>query len=516
MIDATPALRLYARLRLAQLRREDAVAAQRRVLADLLRCARNTRFGLAHGFHRLATVGDYQRAVRLRRYDDLWNEYWRDDYPVLDGCTWPGRIPYFAFTSGTASGAAKYIPVSRMMVRANRRAALEVLVHHLANRPDSRVFAGKSFILGGSTDLVQLAPGVLRGDLSGIAANEVPPWLTPWSFPPRAEALEADWERKIDRLARLAADRDIRLLSGTPNWVLAFLDHMARVIGRGPAIVELFPRLETYVHGGVGFRPYAERFAALLAGSRAETREVYPASEGFVAIADRGPGEGLRLLVDNGLFFEFVPLAELAAAEPTRHWLGNAETGTDYALALTTCAGLYSYLLGDVVRLVGLRPPRLLVVGRTSTMLNVVGEHLSGAQLEDAVVAAADETRSAIGEYTVGLRHCPDGGRARHVFVVEFATLPPPDGLAAFARRLDATLQGGSLDYRERRAADIALLAPEVVAVPPGFFAAWLKRRGRLGGQNKVPRVMPDQAMLDEVLSPATARDPRRPPAGAG
>lgn len=501
MIDITPLVRPYAHARLARLAREDAVAAQRRVLARLLHRARDTRFGRDHAFHRLKSVGDYQAVVPLRCYDDFWREYWQGAYPCVADITWPGPIPYFAFTSGTSSGSSKLIPVTPEMMRANRRAAVDVLVHHLGRNRASRVLGGKAFLLGGSTDLVEVAPGIRRGDLSGIIATEVPRWLAPWSFPPPAEALQADWERKIDRLTRLVVSQDIRLLSGTPSWVLAFLDRLASFTGRGPAIAELFPRLEAYIHGGVGFRPYRQHFAALMAGSRAETREVYPASEGFIAIADRDYGEGLRLLADNGLFLEFVPLAELETVAPIRHWLGNAETDLDYALVLTTCAGLWSYVLGDVVRLVDRHPPRLLVTGRTSTMLNVVGEHLSGEQLEDAVVAAATETATMIDDYTVGIRLEGAGGRGRHVLVVEFAAPPAPASLAAFAQRFDATLQAGSLDYRERRAAEIGLLPPELVTVPPGFFAAWMKRHGRLGGQNKVPRVLADETMLNDLLT---------------
>lgn len=501
MIDITPLVRPYAHARLARLAREDAVAVQSRILARLLHRARDTRFGRDHAFHRLTSVSEYQAMVPLRRYDDFWREYWQGAYPCVANITWPGHIPYFAFTSGTSSGSSKLIPVTREMVRANGRAAVDVLVHHLGRNPASRVLGGKVFLLGGSTDLVEVAPGIRRGDLSGLIANEIPRWMAPWSFPPLAEALQADWELKIDRLARLVVGQDIRMLSGTPNWVLAFLDHLAKLTGRGPAIAELFPRLEAYIHGGVGFRPYRQRFDTLMAGSRAETREVYPASEGFIAIADRNYGEGLRLLVDNGLFFEFVPLGELGTAAPIRHWLGNAEIGLDYAVVLTTCAGLWSYVLGDVVRLVDRHPPRLLVAGRTSTMLNVVGEHLSGEQLEDAVVAAAAEIGTTADEYTVGIRLESASGRARHVLVVELAVPPTPASLAAFAKRFDATLQAGSLDYRERRAAEIGLLPPELVTVPPGFFAAWMKRRGRLGGQNKVPRVLADEAMLNDLLS---------------
>ncbi|MEW5727872.1 MAG: GH3 auxin-responsive promoter family protein [Pseudomonadota bacterium] len=492
--DATFLLRLYANVRLAALAAEDPAAAQARQLLHLVRRARDTRFGRDHGFASIRSVADYQARVPLRRYGELWAEYWSAGWPVLDDVTWPGRTPYFAFTSGTASGTSKFIPVSREMVAANRRAALDILVHHVARHPDSRVMGGKTLILGGSTDLEKLAGGVWKGDLSGIATREVPAWARPWSFPPPDAALDPDWDRKIDRLAGMAAGEDIRAITGTPGWVLAFLDRLGR-----PAR-EVFPRLELYVHGGVSFAPYRARFDATLGG--AATREVYPASEGFVAVADLGPGEGMRLLADNGLFFEFVPLGELDSPSPTRAWLGDVRAGVDYAIVLTSCAGLWSYVLGDTVRLVDRRPPRLLVTGRTGWMLNAFGEHLSGEQLDDAMVAAA--RGAAVTDYAAGAEFA-DGHRGRHVVVVEFSGPPPPD----FARSLDAALAAGSLDYAERRAGGIGLEAPRVLAVPAGFFAGWMRARGRLGGQNKVPRVITDEAMLADLVGRARDQSPR-------
>lgn len=504
--DLTPLLRLYARGRLATLAAEDPGHVQQATLLDLVRHAARTAFGRDHGFAAIRTVADYQARVPLRTYADFHAEYWRRAEPVLDGITWPGRIPYLAFTSGTSSGSSKLIPVSRAMVRANRRAALDALAHHLAHRPQSRVFGGKNLMLGGSTALVRLGGGVARGDLSGIVANEIPFWARPFSFPPRREALEADWERKMERLSALAAGQDIRSLSGAPSWVLPFVERMAARQGRPCRLAALFPHLDLYVHGGVSFRPYRTRFDRLLAGSRAEAREVYPASEGFVAVADRGPGEGLRLLLDNGLFFEFVPVEELSSRAPTRHWVADLQPGVDYAVVLTTCAGLWSYVLGDIVRFVDRRPPRLLITGRVSYLLNVFGEHLSAEQIEDAVLAAAEAWNLRVSDYAVGARF-PEGAICgHHVAVIEFDRTPAAEASRDLARRFDEGLQAGSLDYRERRAADVGLGAPEVLVVRPGFFAGWMKRRGRLGGQNKVPRVITDEDLLESLLVAANGQ----------
>ena len=339
MLDLTFALRAYAKVRLRALAREDPVQSQRRQLASLLRRAANTQFGREHGFAGIRSVEDYQRAVPLRRYDGFWDGYWSRAYPVLDNVTWPGIIPFFANSSGTSSGVTKHIPVSAAMAKANRRAAVDLLVHHIAVRSASRVLGGKNFFLGGSAALAPVGPDVMAGDLSGIAAARAPWWAKGFYFPTGIDAKIADWEEKSRVLARRALAEDIRSLSGTPSWLLLFFDDMKRAApGSSGRLVEHWPELELLVHGGISFEPYRARFADILAGSHAETREGYPASEGFIALQDKGPREGLRLLTDNGLFFEFVPVEELDSAEPTRHWLATVETGVNYALVLTSCA----------------------------------------------------------------------------------------------------------------------------------------------------------------------------------
>lgn len=500
MIDATPLLRGYARWRGRSLAQEDAVAAQRRQLAQLLRRARATRFGHTHDFGRLRDVADYQSHVPLRRYEDFWRDWWQPAFPHLHDVTWPGTIPYFAVTSGTSSGVTKYIPVSRAMVSANRRAALDVLVHHLAARPDSRVMAGRSFVLGGSVDLVRQARGIASGDLSGIAANEVPWWARRRYFPPRRLALISDWDEKMRLLAPLSLDADIRSISGTASWLLLFFARLAELRPNLPMrSTSWYPQLELCVYGGVNFTPYRSQFDAIFAGTRVDLREVYPASEGFVAIADRGVGQGLRLLADNGLFFEFIPSEEVASAHPTRHWLGTIECGVNYAVALSSNAGLWAYLLGDTVRFIDRHPPRLLITGRLAYSLSAFGEHLIGEELEAGVAAAAGAVGRQSGEFAVAaVFPAHPGELGRHHFVVE--TDPPMDDASAhaFADALDAELARQNADYRDHRP---AMLPPLVTAVAPGSFAAWMWQRGKVGGQNKVPRVINDTDLFASLLA---------------
>lgn len=500
--DLTPLLKVYTRRRQRRLRDQDPVAAQREQLRKLVARATKTRFGRDHGFAKIDAVSDYQRAVPLRRYEELWEEYWKPVFPRLVDCTWPGLVPFFAQTSGTTTGVTKYIPCTREMIASNRRATLDLVTHHLANRPDSALFAGRNFMLGGSTELVELAPGVFGGDLSGIAGKTVPAWARPFYFPPRDLETIADWEEKIAKMAPASLEAGLRAIGGTPSWMLLFLERLASLRPAAPRrFSSFYPDLELVVHGGVNFAPYRGVYAEWLKGSRAETREVYPASEGFIAIADRGDGEGLRMVVDNGLFFEFVPVEELGSANPTRHWLADAQEDVNYAIVLTTCAGLWSYVVGDTVRFVQRNPPRILITGRTSYSLSAFGEHLIGEEIERGVAAAAGSIGVNVSDFSVGaLFPASEKDPGRHLYIVEFAGGPPdPDRLAEFARALDAVLCELNVDYQAHRANDFQMRAPVVHPTQPGTFAQWMKRRGKLGGQNKVPRVINDPELFDDL-----------------
>lgn len=498
MLDATPLLRLYAKRRLARLAAQDPVAAQRDTLNWLLAQAAQTRFGREHGFARLRTVDDYRRAVPLRRWEEFWRDYWAASFPRLVDISWPGRIPAFANTSGTTGAATKRIPLSRAMMRANVRAALDAMAFHLAARPHSRVFGGRNLLLGGSTALERLAPGVVAGDLSGLVLHDMPWWVRPRSFPPPAIAAIEDWERKVAAIAPLSLTADITSLSGTTSWLLLFFEQVGR-LRPGARLAQLYPRLELVVHGGVGFAPYRDGFAHWLEGSAARTQEVYPASEGFFAAADRGEGEGMRLLLDNGLFLEFVRPDDLGAANPDRRWIADAELGVEYALIVSSNAGLWSYVLGDTVTLVDRAPPRLLVTGRTSWMLSVAGEHLVGQELDEGMSAAARATGVTVVDYVAaGLPPDPQDPRPGHIFVVELGGGAPD--AATFAEALDRELLRQNADYAAHRGGGFGLRAPRVIFAPPGSFAAWMRARGKLGGQNKVPRVVRDRDLLDSLL----------------
>jgi hypothetical protein len=507
MIDATPLLRLYAGFRARRLAGQDAAAVQQRTLQRLLRRAAATRFGREHDFARIPDHRAFQSAVPLRRYEDFWSAYWQPAFPNLVDVSWPGRIPFFAASSGTSTGATKFIPVTREIIRSNRQAGLDLLAHHLRLRPHSRVFAGRNLLLGGSTDLVERAAGVKTGDLSGIAAATLPRWARVFAYPPPGIARLSEWTEKMARLADAAPHANIRSIAGTPSWLLLFFDELARRHPeRSTRLADFFPNLELVIHGGVNFAPYRARFAEWLDGSRAETREVYAASEGFIASADRGEGEGMRVNLDNGIFYEFVPVGEIDAAEPARHWIGDIETGVDYAPVLSTCAGLWAYIVGDTVRFIDRDPPRLLVTGRLSYTLSAFGEHLTGEEIEAAVTNAAGEIRAGVRDFSAGALYPEKPGEiGGHLFIVEFERPVAAGELARFAEALDRDLMRRNLDYEAHRAGGYGLHPPRIVALRQGGFAEWMRRRGRLGSQNKVPRVIADAALFADLRAFAEA-----------
>jgi hypothetical protein len=499
MLDGTPLLKLVCRARVARMESLDPAAAQQALLLRLVRAARETRFGRAHGFDAIRSVAGFQARVPLRRYEDFWAEWWKPDFPVLRDVTWPGLVPYFALSSGTTSGTTKHIPVTAAQMAANRGAALDTLAWHLRAHPRSRPFAGLSFMLGGSTALRELAPGVRAGDLSGIAAHEVPRILRSRAWPPEELALIPDWDTKLAALVTQVPRASVRVLTGTPSWLLMLLHRMAPAGGESGA--PPFPKLELLIHGGVAWAPYRDRIAPFLPPG-CFTREVYPASEGFCAIQDRGEGEGMRLVLDRGCFFEFVPVEELDSPNPTRHWAATIETGVDYAVVLSSNAGLFAYILGDVVRFVQRTPPRLLVTGRTAWMLSAFGEHVTGEEL----AAALAMTGVAFGEWCCGPEFVGELGRHRLVLETDAAL-----DAATLAQRLDAALAADNDDYAAHRQGG-QMLPPAVDLVPPGRFEAWMRAQGRLGGQHKVPRVIADPARFAAAAAALTSGGDAAPP----
>ena len=465
----------------------DVRATQTATLLRLVRHARETQFGHDHDFKSIRTVADYQQRTPLRGYDDFWASYWQAAYPQLGGVTWPEVPPYYALSSGTTTGATKYLPITREMVASNKKAALTTLGLVQAARPSSQLLRGKFFFLGGSTDLRQLPNGSFAGDLSGIAAKEVNAFQRPYTFPPLELSLIPDWETKLHRLAEASLREPITAISGVPSWMLKVFDAVKQVSGKS-TIAEAWPSLRLVVHGGTLFDPYRETFRRALGSDLVQTCEVYPCSEGFIATEDPRHPTFLRVIPDHNLFFEFVPVEELGTPNPTRHTLSEVATDRQYAVLVTTCAGLWSYLLGDTVRFVSVNLPLMKFTGRTKFFLSAFGEHLIQEEVDLAIAHAAKVCGALTEDHHVGPVFPDDPSRpGRHRFFVEFRG-PVPD-LTRFAAELDADLARRNEDYEAHRKNDLTMLGPEVVALPPGGFAEWMRSRGKFGGQNKVPRM---------------------------
>lgn len=490
----------YARWRVNRLDRLSAPAHQEKTLLRLVGQAAETRFGREHRFAAIRTIADYQHQVPLRGYEEFWRDYWQPAFPHLTNATWPGQAPYLALSSGTTSGSTKYIPVSSAMLQSNRRAALTGLAWFRVANPEAPLFSGRMFFLGGSTDLARPDPAfshTLAGDLSGIVTREVPSILRPMTYPPLDLAMLTDWEEKLDRMAEQSARLPVTLVSGVPSWLLVLFERLRQLTGR-ECIAEIWPTLRVVVHGGTRFDPYRGLFRRLV-GEGVSFLETYPASEGFVAAEDPRHGM-LRLIPDHGVFFEFVPVEELDQDRPTRHTLANLVPGVQYAVVLTTCAGLWSYLLGDTVCFERRDPPLLRFTGRTRQFLSAFGEHLVGEEVERAVALAAETQESEVTDFHAGpvFPEQPDRP-GRHRYLVEFAR--PPREVAAFARDLDRALCEINEDYQAHRAGDLTMEAPEVIRVPRGGFAGWMRSRGKLGGQHKVPRLDNTGRLTEELTN---------------
>ncbi len=485
---------VYANWRGREVRRL-AADVQRRTLLELIGRAAATRFGRDHDLGAVGTIEDFQRRVPLRTYEDLWESYLKPRYPVFDDLTWPRRMPYLALTSGTTTGVTKYIPVSHAMVRSNQKAAKTMIAAFLRARPASRLFHGKLFFLGGASDLEEAAPGVGQGDLSAIAAATVGAWLRPYTFPPLDVALEPNWDRKLTRMVEDSLAEPITLVSGVSSCLVTLFERVLERSGRR-TVAEVWPTLELVVHGGVKFDPYRETFASLLGAGGIFLMESYACSEGFVAHGEPGT-DWLRLLFDHGIFYEFVPMDEFGASNPTRHWLGNAVTGVNYAIVVSTCAGMWAHVIGDTVRFEQLDPPLLTFTGRTKYTLSAFGEHLISEEVEGAVAEAARATRSQVKDWHAGAAfHEPLG---HHVFVVEFLT--EPADLFAFRDVLDAALARRNAHYQWFRADGGGLPAPTVISARRNGFDDWMRTRGMLGGQHKVPRVDSTGKITAELLA---------------
>ena len=474
---------------------------QEESLLRLVTTARDTEFGLAHGFASIRTVAEYQERVPLRDYS-AFQPLWERAVGGVRDVTWPGEVRQWVKTSGTTAGD-KLIPVTREAMAAHRKGGWDALLLAVERVGAESLLGGPMLFLGGSTTLHPLGERGLVGDLSGLTMRRLPPVLR-GRYAPGAAAAIPDWETRIETIARQAAGQDMRLLAGMPSWMLVLFERVARAREQaGRPIRDLrpcWPNLRILIHGGVSFGPYAGIFAEWL-GRPLERLEVYPASEGWVGIQTEAR-DGLTLTLDHGNFYEFVPAEDLGAEHPRRHTVADVELGRPYAVALSTPGGLWSYLLGDTVRFTARDPLRLRIIGRTRHFVNAFGENVIVEEVERALTAACRRADAEVVEFTVAPRY-PSAGEPRgsHDWLVEFRV--PPHEPEEFARILDETLAALNTDYRTKRWHDVGMVAPRVLALPAGTFHRWMREAGKLGDQHKVPRVTNDRTVAHGLLEAA-------------
>jgi hypothetical protein len=480
----------YARRRTAALDAMNVVEVQKQTLLSLVERARDTKFGRDHGFDRIRSVEDYQQAVPVRTYEDFWRDYWQASFPKLEGTTWPDFIPYYALSSGTTTGATKYIPISKEMLKSNREAAYTTVALFRNAAPDAKTLNGRFFFLGGNTDLRRESNGSRSGDLSAIASIEISAFTRPYAFPPKELAGIADWNVKVRKLAEASARLPITAVSGVPSWMQFLFNHVKEITGKN-RITDVWPTLRLIVHGGTKFDSFRDWFRAET-GPDVHFIEVYPASEGFIATEDPRY-KLLRIVPDHGVFFEFIPMDEfengkLTKDRPTRHTLATAELGRQYAVLVTSCAGLWSYQIGDTIAFERKDPPLIRFTGRTKYYLSAFGEHLISEEITKAIAIAAQETSASTGEFHVGPKFPTEPRKpGHHLYLIEF--LKPPADMRRFAEILDGTLRRLNEDYDAHRKDDLTMLPPEVLVVKPEAFMRWMVAHGRKLPQGKVPEM---------------------------
>lgn len=497
-MDFTPAARLYFKSidRTSMSAALDPERTQRTLLKDLIYNARSTEWGVANRYRDITGYDYFRTAVPLSAYEDL--------RPLIDrmlrgekNILWPGRVSRFAQSSGTSDGKSKYIPLTgRSLKRCHYRGGSAVVARYLALYPDSRLFSGRSFILGGSyANELHTGRNVRIGDLSASLINCINPIANLFRSPSKQIALMEDWTGKLPRLVEATANRNITNISGVPSWFFTVLQKILRHTGASE-IHEVWPSLEVFFHGGISFAPYREQYDSIIDPARMRYMETYNASEGFFALQTDPTDRAMMLLADTDVFYEFIPLDKLddrTAAIP----LWEVETGKTYALAISSGNGLWRYLIGDTVRIERTSPVKITIAGRTRSFINTFGEELMVHNADAAIAATCRQTGASVSDYTAAPVYARNGHRGRHEWMIEF-NVQPAD-IDDFTRILDANLQKENSDYQAKRSGDIFLAPPTVTALPHGTFDRWLAATGKLGGQRKVPRLKNDRSVIDDL-----------------
>ena len=488
--------KIYARKLVRKLQHQQlrAIGIQQQILADLIKKAKHTQFGLAHQFDQIASYETFKSLVPVRDYEDFQEPFLKDLIAGKSNVLWPGKPIYFCKTSGTTSGV-KYIPITKDSMQHHINAAKTALLCYINETGNADFLNGKLIFLQGSPLLHQKS-GIATGRLSGIVAHHVPAYLQANRLPRFETNCIEDWETKLDAIVAETFHQNMTLISGIPPWVQMYFDKLIQQSNR-QAIKDIFKNFSLFVYGGVNFEPYRAKIEQSI-GKKIDTIETYPASEGFIAFQDTQNEAGLLLNINAGIFFEFIPVENYFDEKPVRLTLAEIELEKNYALILSTNAGLWAYSIGDTIKFVSKSPYRIKVTGRIKHFISAFGEHVIGEEVEFALMTAAKEINLVIAEFTVAPQVNPiDSGLPYHEWFIE--TAQNISDLPAFAARVDELLQTKNVYYKDLINGKV-LRTLQIKILPAGTFINYMKKEGKLGGQNKVPRLSNDRKIADQLI----------------
>ncbi len=472
---------------------------QRRQLDWLLSRAASTAIGERYNLRGVKTYEDFSRSVPVVVYEDIRDDVMRMVMGEKD-ILWPGRCRRFAQSSGTSDGKSKYVPVTDDSLSRNHYAGgRDVVAHYLNLNPRSRIFSGKSFILGGSyaNEVANLPAGVKVGDLSANLIDKINPLVNIFRIPSKDVALMSDWHEKLPALVAASINQDVTNISGVPSWFMTVIREVIAAAGAS-TIHDVWPNLEVFFHGGISFEPYRSQYARLTDPAKMHYLETYNASEGFFAVQSAYDSAGMLLLLDVGVFYEFVPLGALGDASAVALPAWKVEPGETYALVISSCNGLWRYMLGDTVKVESVDPLKITIAGRTKHFINAFGEEVMVHNSDAAIAEACRQTGASVLNYTAAPVYDDGGHRGHHQWLIEWEA--PPADKEDFAEKLDLALQAENSDYQAKRSGNIFLDRLTIDDAPTGLFDQWLESTGKLGGQRKVPRLCNDRHIIEQLL----------------
>ncbi len=471
---------------------------QQQVFNDLVGSAQFTEYGKKFGFEKINGVADFKKMVPINDYDTLKpfiNRILEGEQNIL----WPSPISWFAKSSGTTSDKSKFIPISKESLDENHyKSGKDVLALYLKQYPESKVMAGKCLVIGGSHQINQLNADSFYGDLSAVMLQNMPLYSHIMKTPDLSIALMDEWEKKIEMMAHTTIKENVTYIAGVPTWTIVLIKRILEIAGTDN-ISDVWPDLELYIHGGVSFKPYRKQFQNYIPSSGMHYLETYNASEGFFAAQDTTDNDnGMLLFLNHGIYYEFMPMEEYGKEFPQTLSLKEVELNKNYALVINSNCGLWRYQIGDTIQFTSLEPFRIKVTGRLKHFINAFGEEVIVDNSDHAISEACKQTGAVVSDYTAAPVYMTGESNGAHEWIIEFEHLPCP--LNVFVEAMDKALQKVNSDYEAKRHKDIALRMPIVHVMPKDGFKHWLKDKGKLGGQHKVPRLSNERNYLEQIL----------------